>query len=82
VDDLEKHLIRANRRYQTFIKGGMKPRDASDLVDKMFVRDTEGGDDRRVCYECRHLDRTKCLALPEKPDRFSLRRCTVFEVKK
>ncbi|RCX08257.1 hypothetical protein IP95_02027 [Extensimonas vulgaris] len=41
-------------RQDLFQQRGTSPQDAERLADKLVIRD-RGGDDRRLCLECRHL---------------------------
>jgi len=85
----EPELETFTKRYLTFVKEGLDGDEASDLAEKMLVRDFEGWDDRRVCFECKKYDSKNgtCPKIvdgkgrPQKPLRFILQRCEWFELK-
>jgi hypothetical protein len=75
------------RRMNKFIEEGLNEQDARSLADQMHRRDTEGFDDRRVCFECTHYVGKACLKIkdklgkPQMPLRFVLQRCDFFKLK-
>ena len=70
------------RRAGAFVDAGAAPHEAGYLAWRLLMRDRpDSGDDRRVCFECKHLrDNARC-----RPDylplRFVLQRCDGFELK-
>lgn len=84
---LVDHLDRFHRRRETFIEEGLTKDEAYDLADQMFIRDLEGWDDRRVCFECEHYKDKKCTKILDKHGRptsqlrFMLQRCNKFKLK-
>ena len=79
------------RRFKKFCDEGMNMLEAEDLAWGLLERDREAVngkplDDRRVCFECKHLNRQTCMALivgkkRVEPYRFVLQRCEVFSIK-
>jgi hypothetical protein len=75
------------RRQETFIKEGLDVVDAEDLAFSMMIRDREGLDDRRLCFECSHYKDSLCHAIKDKKGnptealRFMLQRCPQFKLK-
>jgi hypothetical protein len=75
------------RRQETFIKEGLDVVDAEDLAFSMMIRDREGLDDRRLCFECKHYKDKYCEAIrdskgkPTEALRFMLQRCPQFKLK-
>ena len=85
-DQLEKMFTRHNRRQATFLTEGLSVGEAFDLAEAMFERDLDPQDDRRVCFECKHLVGQSCNAIlikgrPSEPLRFILQRCDKFQLK-
>ena len=84
---LLEHLERFHRRRETFIEEGLSEDEAYELADQMFIRDMEGWDDRRVCFECNHYSNKKCTKIvdrhgrPTMQLRFMLQRCPQFKLK-
>jgi hypothetical protein len=57
-------------------------RDAERLAEQLMRRDRPAeGDNRRVCFECRHLNGKRCKAQSVPPLRFILQRCDFFKLK-
>ena len=76
------------RRYKKFVEEGCPENEAYELATNMLFRDREGGlDDRRVCFECKHLAVKYCTAIkdrfgrPSLQPRFILQRCDFFKLK-
>lgn len=75
------------RRAAKFIEDGGLPDVAYDLAGLMMLRDREGLDDRRVCFECTHYAQKKCTKIldgfkrPSQQLRFILQRCDYFTLK-
>jgi hypothetical protein len=93
LDELEKAAKRHEKRRKRFVEEGLSEDEAWDLAEKLFDRDRDTLDDRRVCFECsNYVDQSKvCLKMrdvlgkPQRPLRFILQRCPDFslrEVKK
>jgi hypothetical protein len=86
-EQLEKAIQTHARRRKTFMQNGLNENDAWDLAEKMFERDKDGFDDRRVCFECKHLKGRECHGIKDrfgKPTtqlRFILQRCPSFKLK-
>lgn len=70
------------RRSCAFVDAGAAPHEAGYLAWRMLMRDRPGsGDNRRVCFECKHLrDNARCLP-GLLPLRFVLQRCDSFELR-
>ena len=60
---------------------GISKDEAQDAAQQLLYRDRDASDDRRVCFECRHLDGRKCRALRFEPVRIVLWRCDRFKLK-
>ena len=75
------------RRMNKFIEEGLNEQDARSLADQMHRRDTEGFDDRRVCFECKNYTDKYCMKMrdsggkPQKPLRFVMQRCDDFQLR-
>lgn len=76
-----------NKRYLAFVDEGLIEHEADDLAYSMMIRDREGFDDRRVCFECKHYKNKHCEAIrdakgrPTQHLRFMLQRCEFFILK-
>jgi len=92
-EELLKAIKRHEKRRQRFMVEGLSADEAYDLAEKLFDRDQDPMDTRRLCFECsQYVDTTKgCLQMrdsrgrPLIPMRFLLQRCSTFtlrEVKK
>jgi hypothetical protein len=87
MDELEKAVARFNRRCDTFTSEGLDTDAAYNLAAQMYERDLDPLDDRRVCFECRHLLGNLCMKIrdsrerPQTPLRFMLQRCENFSLK-
>lgn len=85
-EELDIAIKTHEKRRVRFIKEGLSDDDAYDLADKLFERDKEGFDDRRLCFECKSYDdkTTHCTAYKDglgktyRPLRFILQRCDKF----
>jgi hypothetical protein len=84
----EEEIVTYMKRVNKFLTSGMKVSDAEDLAEQMTERDFSKDDDRRVCFECRKLN--KDLTCPAMLDNRKkplpapwqvLRRCDYFELK-
>jgi hypothetical protein len=86
-EDLEKAVIRFDRRYKTFMSEGLCEDVAYKLAEQMHERDKDPQDDRRVCFECDNYVGKVCiktkdrLGKPQMPLRFVLQRCDWFKLK-
>ena len=75
------------RRKARFMVEGLTEVQAEDLAGRMFDRDRDPMDDRRVCFECTgHKDKLchRILDKQKKPTsqlRFVLQRCDHFDLK-
>ena len=87
TDDLDKYITRHYNRMQKFVDEGLDEDEAFDLAESMWTRDENPMDDRRVCFECKHLAVKYCSAIlnkfgrPTEPYRFILQRCDKFQLK-
>jgi hypothetical protein len=83
----DDELRTLNKRYLTFVDEGLHEYEADDLSYAMMIRDREGMDDRRVCFECTNYQNKLCDAIrdakgkPTQPLRFMLQRCDYFKLK-
>jgi hypothetical protein len=86
-EQLEKSIDTHARRRKVFFENGLNESDAWDLAEQMFTRDKEALDDRRVCFECKHLKGRECHGIKDKNGkptmqlRFILQRCPSFKLK-
>jgi len=88
-EELEKAIERHARRRKTFVEEGLSEDEAWDLAEKMFDRDADPQDDRRLCFECKKYNvlMKTCpkivdkVGRPQTPLRFVLQRCDWFELK-
>jgi hypothetical protein len=78
-----------DRRTQAFMDAGLPQDEAWKLADKLFERDADPQDDRRLCFECRLFD-AKTGTCPKIVDRkgkpqqalkFVLQRCDWIQLK-
>lgn len=89
LDELEKAVKRHERRRKRFVEEGLSEREAFDLAEKLFDRDRDTSDDRRLCFECSNYeDHSKvCLKMRDRsgkfqmPLRFILQRCPTFQLR-
>ena len=78
-DDREIRIF--SRRLSVFKTEGLAEDESERLAQQMLYRDRpDSGDDRRVCFECRHLNGIKCRA-GKYVLRFVLQRCEGFEIR-
>jgi hypothetical protein len=85
-EELEKAVIRFDRRYKTFLSEGLCDDMAYKLAEQMYERDIDPQDDRRVCFECDNYVGKVCIKIFDKgrpimPLRFQLQRCDYFKLK-
>ena len=88
-EELEIAILKHSRRRKTFEEEGLSENEAFDLADKLFERDQDGYDDRRLCFECKkyNIQNKTCpkivdrRGVPQRPLRFILQRCEWFELK-
>ena len=86
-EELEKAVIRFDRRYKTFLSEGLCDDMAYKLAEQMYERDLDPQDDRRVCFECNNYLGKVCIKIkdksgrPQMPLRFILQRCDDFKLK-
>ena len=89
LDELERAAKRHEKRRKRFVEEGLSEDEAWDLAEKLFDRDRDTMDDRRLCFECsNYVDESKvCLKMrdrygkPQMPGRFTLQRCENFQLK-
>jgi hypothetical protein len=83
-DELTKAIVIHERRRKAFEQSGLSESMAFDLAEKMFERDHNPMDNRRICFECTNfnLQNKRCkdpkqrFAFP-----FILQRCGGFNLK-
>jgi hypothetical protein len=86
-EEMEKAIDRHGRRYKTFVAEGLSEDEAWKLADRMWNRDADIGDDRRVCFECKNYVDRNCIKMldrfgkPQRAPRFTLWRCPQFILK-
>jgi hypothetical protein len=86
-EQLEKAIQTHARRRKVFMDEGLCEEQAFDLAEKMFERDKDPYDDRRVCFECKNYVNRHCIAYTDKFNRatmqlrFVLQRCPKFILK-
>lgn len=76
----DTEIKRFLNREAVFIKEGLDADGAERLAQQMLYRDRDG-DDRRVCFECKHLRANARCRPGMLPLRFVLQRCPGFELK-
>lgn len=81
------------RRQKAMVQAGVEEVEATTAAIAMLLRDRpDSGDDRRICFECRHLDGTVCKSVDRaamkvsakgafEPVRTILQRCEGFQMK-
>jgi len=88
-EEIEVATAKHNRRTKAFMDAGLTREAALELADKMFDRDADPQDDRRLCFECRLFD-TRNGTCPKIVDRkgkpqpalkFVLQRCDWIQLK-
>lgn len=83
----EREELIVQRRAKKFIEDGCPTEEAYDLAGLLKLRDREGLDDRRICFECKHYANKRCSAIldkfnkPTQQLRFILQRCDYFQIK-
>jgi len=85
-EETEIFAQKHERRRKTFEEEGLSPDDAWNLADKLWERDLDIGDKRRLCFECKRYnneDKTCEVLLdgkkkPQRPIRFVLQNCPWF----
>jgi hypothetical protein len=88
-EETEIAVAKHTRRRKTFEDEGLSADDAWDLADRLWERDADSFDDRRVCFECKKYDTKNktCpeyvdrYGKPERPPRFTLQRCPWLDLK-
>lgn len=81
-DWTDAEIARFVRRASTFVAEGLNDEDAERLAQTMLYRDRpDSGDDRRVCFECKHLRSNSRCRPGLLPLRFTLQRCDGFELR-
>lgn len=86
-EQLEKAIQTHARRRKAFMDSGLSENEAWDLAEKMFERDKDPHDDRRVCFECKNYIANHCTKITDKWNRptmqlrFVLQRCDKFILK-
>jgi hypothetical protein len=86
-EEIEIAVQKHTRRRQVFMEEGLCENGAWELADKLWERDADPFDDRRVCFECRNYVNKKCTKIldsrgfPTMPARFILQRCPHFDLR-
>jgi len=87
-EEIEVATAKHDRRTKAFMDAGLTREAAWELADKMFDRDADPQDDRRLCFECKNYKDNECSAYlvgkkqtPMTPLRFVLQRCDRFELR-
>ena len=86
-EEIEIAVAKHARRRKVFMDEGLCEDQAWNLADKLWERDEDIGDDRRLCFECRNYINHKCIKMPDRfgkpqtPSRFILQRCPKFILK-
>ena len=87
TEEQEREELIVQRRAKAFISDGCPNEDAYELAWTLALRDREGLDDRRICFECKHYANKKCSVIldrkgyPSQQLRFILQRCPKFTIK-
>ncbi len=77
----DSEIARFQKREAAFIKNGLGIDDAEKLAETMLYRDRpDEGDDRRVCFECKHFAPEKCRN-GQALNPFVMQRCPWFELR-
>ena len=88
-EEIEIATRKHDARSKAFMAAGLSQQAAWELADKLFNRDADPQDDRRLCFECRKYD-TKSETCPKMVDykgrpqvplRFVLQRCDWFDLR-
>ena len=86
-EELEKAIDTHARRRKAFMAEGLCEDQAFDLAEKMFNRDKDEDDHRRVCFECTRYVARHCTAYRDKFNkptmqlRFVLQNCDRFDMR-
>lgn len=88
-EEIEIATAKHNRRRKAFEDAGLSSDAAYALADKLFERDADPQDDRRLCFECKKYEPKSgtCSKIvdrkgyPQQPLRFVLQRCDWFDLK-
>jgi len=88
-EEIEIASAKHNRRTQAFMAHGMTQQQAWELADKLFNRDADPQDDRRLCFECKLFDMKNgtCPKIVDKKGKpqpslkFILQRCDWIQLK-
>lgn len=88
-EEIEVATAKHNSRSKAFMDAGLSREAAWDLADKLFERDADPQDDRRLCFECKKYEPKSetCPKIvdrkgyPQQPLRFVLQRCDWFDLK-
>ena len=87
TEEQEREELIVQRRAKAFIDDGCPTEEAYELAGLLKLRDREGLDDRRICFECKHYANKRCKAIldkfgkPTQQLRFILQRCDYFQLK-
>lgn len=78
-----KEIEKFASRLKIFIREGLDEQEAEDLAEAMLIRDFEGVDDRRICFECKNYlpAKVSCAVYRKRPLRFTLQRCEKFNLR-
>ena len=77
----DSEIARFQKREAAFIKNGLGIDDAEKLAETMLYRDRpDEGDDRRLCFECKHFAPEKCRN-GQALNPFVMQRCHWFELR-
>jgi hypothetical protein len=87
--EIDIYVKRHERRRKRFETEGLSPDEAWELADKLWERDKDPVDDRRVCFECQNYNdnHKTCSKIvdqnnrPQTPLRFILQRCEWFKLR-
>lgn len=78
----DTEIKRFLKREATFLQEGLDADGAERLAQQMLYRDRpDSDDDRRVCFECKHLRPNARCKTGMLPIRFVLQRCPGFDLK-
>ena len=88
-EEIEVATAKHDRRRIAFMDAGLTAIAAAELADKLFDRDADPQDDRRLCFECRLFDTkngtcSKIVDKKGKPQpalKFVLQRCDWIQLK-
>ena len=88
-EEIEIATAKHSSRSKAFMDAGLTPEAAWNLADKLFERDLDSQDDRRLCFECRLFDTRNgtCPKIVDKKGKpqpalkFVLQRCDWIQLK-